>query len=1037
MAESDKDIRKHQQLLDISMHAYDPEEESLEALQPDIERYNDLFPKILTQASEWVQAARDNTERRKGLDVEAFLQEYGLDSKEGISLMRLAECLLRIEDNETADALVHDTLEDMDWKHHLGHSSETLINASSMGLFLAEKLLNLKGWAGKTSEALIRKTMIKAVETMGASFILGQDTPSAIKHSKKWEKQGYLFSYDMLGEGARTMSQAEIYFEHYLEILQAMGKQDSNIPLYQRPSISIKLSALHPAFHWRKRKQLRQELIPKLHAIIASAMKLGISVTFDAEEASRLDITLHMFETIIRDKAFAGFDGIGIAVQAYQKRAPYVIGFVASLAEETQKYIPVRLVKGAYWDSEIKFAQLAGLPGYPVYTEKANTDFAYLACAQKMLSHNDVLYPQFATHNILTMASICQMAQGKVFEFQRLFGMGESVYSHLMECSNDEDVEQSYIVRIYAPVGEYKDLLAYLIRRLLENGANSSFVHLLANPDIPVETLLENPVKTVLEKHYAPNADIPVPKELFSPNRHNSLGMDMGNAAQLDELCTSLAAFCDAHWQAMSIIDGQPMIEQFSSLTEPQNAEKQVGEVSQASEEMCQTALASAHHAFDSWQQTSMETRIAAIQTLAGLYESHTNELIALCAREAGKTLEDAIAEVREAIDFCHYYAAQAKQHATPVVCPGPTGESNILTLHGKGTFICISPWNFPLAIFTGQVIAALLAGNCVIAKPAEQTPLIATYAVKLMHEAGIPTKVLQLVIGDGAIGAHLVASNLIAGVAFTGSFAAAQSINRSLANRDGKIVPLIAETGGLNTMIIDSSALLEQAVDDILISAFGSAGQRCSALRVLYVQDTIADTLIQLIHESMELLIVGDPMDPATDIGPVIDHEAKRMIANHIASMKKHATHIGQTPLDKNIAKQGHFIAPHAFEIESISQLTQEIFGPVLHIIRFSIQDLDRIIEEINATGYGLTFGIHSRIDSRVQHITTSLHTGNQYVNRSMTGAVVGVQPFGGEGLSGTGFKAGGPHYLLRFVNERTLTTNTAAIGGNIALLS
>jgi len=868
----------------------------------------------------------------------------------------------------------------------------------------AGMLAALKNLIAKTGESVVREALKKAMKLIGGQFVLGETVAEALSHSRSYMKKGYRFSYDILGEGARSDEQAKGYVESYRKGIALIGKTiPAGTPLFEGPGISVKLSALHARYQLVKRDRVINELLPRLKDILLSAKKAGIAVAIDAEEASRLDIEMILFEQLLSDPAFAGWNGIGFVVQAYQKRAFYLIDWLAAQASAHNRIIPVRLVKGAYWDSEIKWAQMNGLPSYPVFTRKEHTDVSYLACANKILSYKSVFFPQFATHNIRTVSSIIELstrygwATGS-FEFQRLHGMGEAMHDKIVKDTPS---------RIYAPVGAHKDLLAYLIRRLLENGANSSFIHLLMDHSKSSEEILADPVATTKNFAQLYNPTIALPLAIYGAHRRNSAGIDFGNAAQLQALLKTIP-----------------------------HPDQPLSTISDATMTTLNDAINSAHKAFPFWAATPVEKRAAILERAADLLEEYEPELIGLCTHEAGKTLPDGIAEVREAADFCRYYAAEARRILAPHVLTGPAGESNVLMLHPRGVFACISPWNFPLAIFMGQVTAALITGNGVIAKPAEQTPLIAARAVEILHEAGVPREVLHLVPGPGeTIGAALVADKRICGVVFTGGTDTAQRIQQALATRGGSIVPLIAETGGQNCMVVDSSALPEQAVDDIILSAFGSAGQRCSALRILFVQDDIADELLKLLAGAMQELKVGNPADPATDIGPVIDADAQRMLLDHIERMKKSAKLVAVTPITGT--PEGFFVAPHAFEIANIETLSREIFGPVLHVIRFATGTLPQVIDAINSTGYGLTFGIHSRIDEHVQLLVSRVHAGNIYVNRSMIGATVGVQPFGGEGLSGTGPKAGGPHYLLRFVNERTTTVNTAAIGGNVSLLN
>lgn len=1001
-------------LEDISTRAFMDETQAMKALLAHVEKLAPLEDRIMAQAGYWTRQIRSEG---IGHGVEAFLNAYGLDTNEGVALMCLAEALLRIPDSQTADALIRDTFEGRNWANYTGSGDSWLVNISSWGLLLTGTVVDfghdpqakitklLRNLVAKTGEPIIREALKKAMKLIGGQFVLGESVAEALDNSKGHLKKGYRFSYDILGEGARSDVQAQGYVNSYRDGIALIGKTiPRGTPLFEAPGISVKLSALHARYSLTKSERVMNELLPRLADILACAKQAGVAVAIDAEEASRLDIELMLFEKLIADPRFAGWNGIGFVVQGYQKRAFYVIDWLAELAKKHNRIIPLRLVKGAYWDSEIKWAQLSGLPSYPVFTRKEHTDVSYLACAEKILSYKDAFYPQFATHNARTIASIMQVSEQYgwkkgAFEFQRLHGMGEALHNLIVK-----DVPS----RIYAPVGAHKDLLAYLIRRLLENGANSSFVHLLMDRSKSPEEILADPVAVTKSHKELYNTYIPTPSKLYGEARKNSAGIDFGNRAQLDALTTAIAKYTK-----------EPLAPVMDDTTA-----------------ILLEAITAARAAFPAWAATDVEKRAAILEKMADMLEENLAELIALCCTEAGKTLVDGVAEVREAADFCRYYAQEARKLNKPHALVGPAGESNTLSLHPRGIFGCISPWNFPLAIFIGQVAAALATGNCVVAKPAEQTPRIAKRAVELFYKAGIPKDALKLVCGAGeTIGAGLVANKHIDGVVFTGSVETAQRIQQSLATRGGALVPLIAETGGMNCMVVDSSALPEQAVDDIILSAFGSAGQRCSALRVLFLQEDIADDLLELLKGAMQELKIGNPSDRTTDIGPVIDKEAQDILLAHIEKMKKSAKLIATAPMPAGLS--GTFVAPHVFEIKNINELEREVFGPVLHVIRFKTGTLPQVIDAINSTGYGLTFGVHSRVDDHIRMLASQVHAGNIYVNRSMIGATVGVQPFGGEGLSGTGPKAGGPYYLLRFLTERTTTINTAAIGGNVTLLA
>lgn len=992
---------------EISQRAFADEVVCMEQLLAEMAPYEAVWGDIRNHAYTMIEKLR---REGMGLSVEAFLQEYGLSSKEGVAVMCLAEALLRIPDRDTADRLIESTFDGADWEAHLGRSDSLFVNASSWGLLLTGKMLNFdkerKEGAGlllsrlvhNTSEPVIREALRTAMRLVAAQFVLGETIEKSLKKAASFEKKGYCFSYDMLGEGARTATQAEQYFESYRRAIREVGKSSKkDAALYERPSVSIKLTALHPRYEWVNRERVVAELLLKLKVLVSEARAARICVAIDAEEAARLDLELEVFRALFLDPEFANFSGIGFVLQAYQKRAIHVIDFLTALSQEAGKRMPIRLVKGAYWDSEIKLAQAEGLDDYPVFTVKAHSDISYMACARKLLSCPEHFFPQFATHNAITIASIIKVAGDVPFEFQRLYGMGEKLY---------EDLAGQYPCRIYAPIGEHKDLLAYLIRRLLENGANSSFVHLIMDKNIAIEELLEDPIAGVRDS--GGRAAIVPPKYIYRDDRLNSCGISFGNRVQVTEL--------------------------YEALRIP----REIPEISDATLEQVDEAIAKADAASDGWDLMTASKRAELLEATADRLEANAGEAIYLCVKEAKKTVDDAVAELREAIDFCRYYAVQTRQlFSKPTVMDGPTGESNVLQLHGRGVFACISPWNFPLAIFLGQVTAALAAGNTVLAKPAEQTPAIAAFAVRMLHEAGVPDDVVQLVPGSGSeAGSALVKDERVAGVAFTGSTVTGKRIQRMLAERDGPIVPLVAETGGQNAMMVDSTALLEQVVDDVVHSAFGSAGQRCSALRVLYIHEDIADTFISLLDGAMQELQVGDSADFATDVGPVIDEEAQQRLVAHIEDMKQEAMLLATTPLKDEVAKVDSFVAPYAFEIQSIKQLAKEHFGPILHVIRYHPSKLDEVIADINATGFGLTFGIHSRIPVFYEAVCERVRAGNLYVNRGMTGATVGVQPFGGEGLSGTGPKAGSPYTLLRYATEKTVTVNTAAIGGNIELL-
>ncbi len=976
--------------------------------------------------------------------VEAFMREYDLSSEEGVLLMCVAEALLRIPDQATANKLIRDKLGDADWDSHVGKSSSLLVNASTWGLMLTGRMVNLAGETerntsgafkrliGRMGEPAIRLAVRQAMRIMGHQFVMGRTIEEALQRSRTGDNAAYRYSFDMLGEGALTQKDADRYQQAYRDAIKAIGMGGPYPDVFAAPSISVKLSALHPRYEFNKRARVMSELLPAVLELAQLAKAQGIGFTIDAEESERLELSLELIAAVFADPSLDGWQGYGLAVQAYQKRAPFVIDFLADAARKTGRRMPMRLVKGAYWDSEIKKSQVDGLPGYPVFTRKANTDLSYLVCAKKMFDAHDALYPMFATHNAQTIAAIHQMSEGRDFEFQRLHGMGDHLYAEVIG-------KQHLAVpcRVYAPVGSHEDLLPYLVRRLLENGANSSFVNRITDASLPPAELVADPVATVAGYASKAHPHIPSPTAIFGLDRKNSMGVLLSNDQTLSQLAADIQAAIKP-WQATPLVPGISSTGQFYEATNPADRRQIVGRWQAADSEQVSAALDIAHAAYDSWDHTPAAARAKILEHAADLLEQNMPEIIALCVKEAGKSIAASVSEVREAVDFARYYATQARKHfGAPEKLPGPTGESNELQLHGRGVFVCISPWNFPLAIFLGQITAALAAGNTVIAKPAEQTTLVAYLAVKLLHQAGIPENVLQFLPGDGAtVGAALTRDSRVTGVVFTGSTETAWAINRALAARNAPLATLIAETGGQNALIADSSALPEQLVNDAVMAAFDSAGQRCSAARILFVQSDIAERTLELLAGKMDELTVGDPGLLSTDVGPVIDEDAKAILVAHAERLDKEARLIKAVNLPDD-CKHGSFFAPRAYEISGLSQLTREIFGPVLHVIRYDADQLDDILKQINDTGYGLTLGIHSRINETINHIAKTVRVGNCYVNRNQIGAVVGVQPFGGEGLSGTGPKAGGPHYLLKFASERTLTINTTAAGGNASLLT
>ncbi len=961
-----------------------------------------------------VEALRGKAE---GGGVEALIHEYALSSQEGVALMCLAEALLRIPDRATRDALIRDKIGIGDWEAHLGHSPSLFVNAATWGLLITGKLAAtssgkslsnaLTKLIARGGEPLIRKGVDIAMRMMGEQFVSGQTIAEALANSRKWEAQGFRYSYDMLGEAATTAADAARYYADYEQAIHAIGRAAAKRGIYEGPGISVKLSALHPRYNRANLERVKAELLPRLKTLALLARQYDIGLNIDAEEAERLEISLDLLEALCFDADLAGWNGIGFVVQAYQKRAPFVIDWLIDLARRSHHRLMIRLVKGAYWDSEIKRAQLEGLEGFPVFTRKVHTDVSYLACARKLLAAPDAAYPQFATHNAHTLATIHAMAGANFYpgqyEFQCLHGMGEPLYEEVV--GRDK---LNRPCRIYAPVGTHETLLAYLVRRLLENGANTSFVNQIANKDIPIDALIADPVEAAktIQPLGAPHPKIALPRELFG-DRTNSAGFDLTNEQRLASLSAALLASGDIVWRAAPLLADMTVEEGIAlPLRNPANHADIVGHVVTATPDVVVAAIDRAAAAAPIWQSTPASERGQALRRAADLLESRMPQLLGLIVREAGKTLPNAVGEVREAVDFLRYYAGQAAGFAADSHRP-------------LGPVACISPWNFPLAIFTGQVAAALATGNVVLAKPAEETPLVAMQMALILREAGVPSGAMQLLPGAGETGAALVADPRIRGVMFTGSTEVARLIQRQLAlrlNPDGRPVPFIAETGGLNAMIVDSSALPEQVVGDVLASAFDSAGQRCSALRILCLQEDVADRVLTMLKGAMAELCVGSPDRLSVDVGPVITAEAQRNIRVHIDAMRAKGRRIEQLPLPPH-TRHGTFVPPTLIELEDIGELQREVFGPVLHVVRYRRHELDALIDRINASGYGLTFGLHSRIDETIAHVTRRIAAGNLYVNRNIIGAVVGVQPFGGHGLSGTGPKAGGPLYLHRLL--------------------
>jgi RHH-type transcriptional regulator, proline utilization regulon repressor / proline dehydrogenase / delta 1-pyrroline-5-carboxylate dehydrogenase len=1026
----------------VREHGEWPEDRAVTRLLHALELTGGARHRAVATAMALVDGARARRDERPFLD--AFLQEFGLSNQEGIALMCIAEALLRIPDDATADRLIAEKLATGDWSAHAGKSESLFVNASTWGLMLTGGILELDpaiktdttGWmrkfTRKAGEPLVRLAVRRAMRIIGGEFVVGRSIEEALARSAREADVG-LCSFDMLGEGARTQQDAQRYLASYEHAIDVIGAAAAGRPAHEASSISIKLSALESRYNLLQHDRVMQRLVPVVAALAHRAANLGIQLTIDAEEADRLDLSLDVIEALARDPATRHWPGLGLAVQAYGKRTLDVIDWVAASARAFGRRMTVRLVKGAYWDTEIKRAQERGLGGYPVYTRKVTTDVSYLACVGRLFSHADVIYSQFATHNAHSIAAVLELAPaGADYEFQRLHGMGRLLYAEAAR-----QITKFPRVRVYAPVGEHKDLLAYLVRRLLENGANTSFVNRFMDEQVPVAEIVRDPISEIerLESYAHPR--LPIPESLYA-DRRNSHGIDLGSPPEIATLRQELSLRRAAKPVAGPIIGGILLAGATHPVANPADRRDVVGSTRDATPDEIAAAFAASAAAQPAWNLQGGESRAKCLERASDLIEANRADFHGLLVREAGKTISDAIAEVREAADFCRYYALRARQQfGAPQRLEGPTGESNELSLHGRGVFACISPWNFPLAIFAGQVTAALAAGNTVVAKPAEPTPLIAARLVQLLHEAGVPPQALHLVPARGRLfGEIAFAHPALAGVAMTGSTATALTINRSLAARNGAIVPLIAETGGLNAMIVDSTALPEQVVDDVVNSTFMSAGQRCSALRLLFLQDEIAAQVVDMIAGAMDELIIGDPADLKTDLGPVITAAAADGLAQHVARMRTEARIVKVCSLGAAHAN-GSFFAPHLIELESAAQLTREEFGPILHVVRYRSSDIVEVLQAIRASHYGLTLGVQTRLESFWREVFEQTSIGNTYVNRNMIGAVVGVQPFGGTGLSGTGPKAGGPHYLARFANERTLTVNTTATGGNAALLN
>jgi RHH-type proline utilization regulon transcriptional repressor/proline dehydrogenase/delta 1-pyrroline-5-carboxylate dehydrogenase len=1009
---------------------YQDEDAAIAALLADAPLDAAARATVNAEARTLVVKAR-SLKRRKGV-MESFLEEFGLSNAEGLALMCLAEALLRVPDEETADKLIAEKIRTGRWGEHLGKSDHWLVNAGTWGLMLTGRIVNLpeemKSDATKfmasavhrLGEPVVRAGAMQAMRILGEQFVLGRNIKEALKRGAGMVRQGLAtrYSFDMLGEGARTNADAERYLASYAAAIDAVGEASGAMGPNLASGISVKLSALHPRYEARQEARVMAELYPRILHLAEAAKKWDIALTLDAEEADRLVLSLKLFERLALEPSLKDWQGLGLAVQAYQKRTRAVIERLTSLARRRRTPIHARLVKGAYWDGEVKRAQIMGRPDFPTWTTKAATDVNYLTCARNLIAAGDAIFPQFATHNAHTVAAVRRMAHAAgrdgACEFQRLHGMGEALYA---AC------DPPLPVRVYAPVGGHEDLLPYLVRRLLENGANTSFVHSFLDDDVSPDVVAADPI-TTLEARPRRHPRLPPPAQLYGASRRNSTGRDLSIASEREALFlpprAGEAASAASRWDAAAVSPHRRLAP--LDDTSPVNGGGK-------------DAIATALHAFYPWNALGGAERGRILRAMGDKLQENHDALVALIAREAGRSLQDGIDEVREAVDFCRYYAAEAERlFAGPMPLPSPAGETDHLELHGRGVFVCISPWNFPLAIFTGQIAAALAAGNTVVAKPAEQTPLIAAEAVRLFREAGLPEEALQLVIGAGDVGAALVADPRIGGVAFTGSTEVARLINRSLAAKDGPIVPLIAETGGLNGMFVDTTALKEQVVDDVTASAFQSAGQRCSSLRLLFLPHDTADAIIETLLGAMDCLVIGDPADPFTDVGPIIDAEAKANLDRHMERMREEARVLKQIDVS---ALGGNFFGPAVIELNALSQIDREVFGPILHIVRYDPADIAKTGAELAAKGYGLTLGVHSRLQSFADAVIAAVPAGNVYVNRTVVGAVVGVQPFGGSGLSGTGPKAGGPHYLLRFAEERAVSVNIAAQGGDPHLLN
>lgn len=1009
---------------------FKPEPECVAALLAALPQNDAARQRVAQQARVLIDGARAH----KGMSrLHTLVEGFSLSTREGIALMALAEALLRIPDPATIEAMLEDKLSDADFEKLFGQATDWMSRVSGFGLKLTQNVMG--SMSKRMGMPVIRRAAVEGVKILGGAFVMGESIEDALAHANDHPRQT-AWSFDMLGEGARTTADAEKYFNAYAHAISVVGRSvvDRKTDVVRRHGISVKLSALHPRYTASQAARCVPELAERLTELCRLAAETGLNLTVDAEETERLALSLQIIDQALKAPYLKHWDGFGMAVQAYGKRAFPLTRELITWASTHNRKLGIRLVKGAYWDSEIKRAQVANLPDYPVFTRKSHTDLSYLACAQMLIDNRAYVTPLFGTHNATTTAAILDMAGNNRtgFAFQRLYGMGEGLHAQLMAM----DIPCS----VYAPVGPHTQLLAYLVRRLLENGANASFVNKLADKTISVDKLIDDPAKVSRETKGLPHPKIVRPDALFAPERGNSAGYDLGERDALKALEDAARRAVGGQVRvATSIVSGQVRRGPLSlTLRSPADSSVVASEFWAADEGIVSDAFLSVAEGARGWRTTPPDQRAQVLERMADLLEKHRDEFVGLCSIEAGKTLADGIAEVREAVDFCRYYAVQARKlFGVATTLPGPTGEQNSIRLEARGIFACISPWNFPLAIFMGQIAAALAAGNTVVAKPAEQTPFIATRAVQLLLEAGLPANAIALVQGDGRVGEMVVANRRVAGVCFTGSNAAAKAIHKSLADRPGPIVPLIAETGGINAMIVDSTALPEQVVDDAIVSAFTSAGQRCSALRLLCLQEDIADTVMEMLAGAMYELNVGNPAELSSDIGPLIDEEALSIVQRHKSRLRGGSRAIAEVPMDKALSGRGHYSAPMAAEIRSIDDLDREVFGPVLHILRYKAEDRMDLLDAINRKGFGLTFGIHSRVWATQRALAAGARAGNVYINRGMIGAVVGVQPFGGMGLSGTGPKAGGPHYLYAFATEKVISIDTTAAGGNATLVT